>query len=52
MLDMLNLNAGGGLTPAFMLMLDRKSHTGHLSNRVMRPAMKHNRGFEHDQLHT
>ena len=38
MLDMLNLNAGGVLTPDFMLMLDSKDITGNISNRLMSRA--------------
>ncbi|HDX8606620.1 TPA: phage late control D family protein [Klebsiella michiganensis] len=50
MLDMLNLNAGGVLTPDFMLMLDSKDITGNISNRLMSLTMTDNRGFEADQL--
>ena len=50
MLDMLNLNAGGELTPDFMLMLDSKDITGNISNRLMSLTMTDNRGFEADQL--
>ncbi|HBM3082333.1 phage late control D family protein [Klebsiella michiganensis] len=50
MLDMLNLNAGGTLTPDFMLMLDSKDITGNISNRLMSLTMTDNRGFEADQL--
>ena len=46
MLDMLNLNAGGVLTPDFMLMLDSKDITGNISNRLMSLTMTDNRGFE------
>lgn len=47
---MLNLNAGGVLTPDFMLMLDSKDITGNISNRLMSLTMTDNRGFEADQL--
>lgn len=50
MLDMLNLNAGGVLTPDFMLMLDSKDITGNIRNRLMSLTMTDNRGFEADQL--
>lgn len=50
MLDMLDLNAGGVLTPDFMLMLDSKDITGNISNRLMSLTMTDNRGFEADQL--
>lgn len=50
MLDMLNLNAGGVLTPDFMLMLDSKDITGNISNRLMSLTMTDNRGFDADQL--
>lgn len=50
MLDMLNMNAGGVLTPDFMLMLDSKDITGNISNRLMSLTMTDNRGFEADQL--
>lgn len=50
MLDMLSLNAGGVLTPDFMLMLDSKDITGNISNRLMSLTMTDNRGFEADQL--
>ena len=50
MLDMLNLNAGGTLTPDFMLMLDSKDITSNISNRLMSLTMTDNRGFEADQL--
>ncbi|STU58900.1 putative prophage tail protein [Klebsiella pneumoniae subsp. ozaenae] len=50
MLDMMNLNAGGVLTPDFMLMLDSKDITGNISNRLMSLTMTDNRGFEADQL--
>ena len=50
MMDMLNLNAGGVLTPDFMLMLDSKDITGNISNRLMSLNMTDNRGFDADQL--
>ncbi len=50
MLDMMNLNAGGVLTPDFMLMLESKDITGNISNRLMSLTMTDNRGFEADQL--
>ncbi|MEH6018634.1 phage late control D family protein [Klebsiella variicola] len=50
MLDMLNLNAGGVLTPDFMLMLDSKDITSNISNRLVSLTMTDNRGFEADQL--
>lgn len=50
MLDMLNPNAGGVLTPDFMLTLDSKDITGNISNRLMSLTMTDNRGFEADQL--
>lgn len=50
MLDTLNQNAGGVMTPDFMLTLDSKDITGNISNRLMSLTMTDNRGFEADQL--
>ena len=50
MLDALNNNAGGVLTPAFMLTINSKDITGNISNRLRSLTLTDNRGFEADQL--
>lgn len=50
MLNALNNNAGGVLTPAFMLTINSKDITGNISNRLRSLTMTDNRGFEADQL--
>jgi len=50
MLNALNNNAGGVLTPAFMLTINSKDITGNISNRLRSLTLTDNRGFEADQL--
>jgi len=50
MLNALNSNAGGVLTPAFMLTINSKDITGNISNRLRSLTLTDNRGFEADQL--
>jgi len=50
MLNPLNNNAGGVLTPAFMLTINSKDITGNISNRLRSLTLTDNRGFEADQL--
>ncbi|VTO13388.1 putative prophage tail protein [Klebsiella variicola] len=50
MLDMMNLNAGGVLTPDFMLMLESKDITGNVSNRLMSLTMTDNRDLRPTSL--
>ncbi len=50
MLNALTNNAGGVLTPAFMLTINSKDITGNISNRLRSLTLTDNRGFEADQL--
>lgn len=50
MLDALTNNAGGVLTPAFMLTINSKDITGNISARLKSLTLTDNRGFEADQL--
>lgn len=50
MLNVLNNNAGGVLTPAFMLTINSKDITGNISDRLINLTLTDNRGFEADQL--